>query len=163
MAIPVHLISPTHLLSLRFRFTIYLKHAPSCGDFGSSYISNAHPHSLPPAQLNFATEENPRKDVNSEQKSQTTTDTHRKVRVHVLAGPLTPSSSIRKGQSTIPNDTIRSLIWRFWFIVFLKHAPSFGDSGLSCSLNTLPHLAIPVHHISLTRPRISVIPVHPIS
>ena len=38
------------------------------------------------------------------------------------------------------------LIWRFRFIIRLKHAPSCGDSGLSYFFNTAPPLASPAHH-----------------
>ena len=42
-----------------------------------------------------------------------------------------------------------SLLWRFRFNTYLTHAPPpFGDSGSSYILNTAPHLAIPVRHIS---------------
>ena len=59
LAIPVHVASSTRALSWRFRFIIYLEHAPSvercgfiiylehapsCGDAGSSYIINTPPH-----------------------------------------------------------------------------------------------------------------------
>ena len=43
------------------------------------------------------------------------------------------------------------LIWRDRFIIFLKHAPSFGDRASSCIFNTPFHVAIPAHHISSTR------------
>ena len=43
------------------------------------------------------------------------------------------------------------LIWRDRFIIFLKHAPSFGDPASSCILNTPFHVAIPAHHISSAR------------
>ena len=41
-----------------------------------------------------------------------------------------------------------SLIWRFRFLIYLKHAPSFGDSGSSYVLNIRPHFAIRIHHKS---------------
>ena len=41
-----------------------------------------------------------------------------------------------------------SLIWRFRFLIHLKHAPSFGDSGSSYVLNIRPHFAIRIHHKS---------------
>ena len=47
-----------------------------------------------------------------------------------------------------------TLFSRFGFIIYLKHAPSFGDSCSSCTLNTPPHLATPVHHAHWTRPLI---------
>ena len=43
------------------------------------------------------------------------------------------------------------LIWRDRFIIFLKHAHSFGDPASSCIFNTPFHVAIPAHHISSTR------------
>ena len=41
-----------------------------------------------------------------------------------------------------------SLIWRFRFLIYFKHAPSFGDSGSSYVLNIRPHFAIRIHHKS---------------
>ena len=43
------------------------------------------------------------------------------------------------------------LIWRDRFIIFLKHAPSFGDPASSCILNTPFHVAIPTHQKSSAR------------
>ena len=43
LAIPVHHISTTCPLVWRFRFIIYLQHAPSFGDSGSSYVLNTAP------------------------------------------------------------------------------------------------------------------------
>ena len=51
-------------------------------------------------------------------------------------------------------DTVSSyilncpLIWRFRFNMYHKHAPAFGDSGSSYISNTPTHLAIPFHHTS---------------
>ena len=33
-------------------------------------------------------------------------------------------------------------------VIFLKHAKSFVDCGSSYILNTPPHVAIPLHHVS---------------
>ena len=41
---------------------------------------------------------------------------------------------------------------RFQFIMYRKHALSFGDSSSSCILNSPAHLAVPVHHVSKMRP-----------
>ena len=47
------------------------------------------------------------------------------------------------GDSGSPHSLHMALIWRFRLIIYLKHAPSCGDSQLSCILN-MPHsLAIP--------------------
>ena len=83
-------------------------------------------------------------------------------------------------------STTRLLIWRLLFIIYLTHAPSFGNSGSSYIfkhapsfghsgsthilntpplrrfqsimylISTPPHLATPVQHVSTTRPKARV-------
>ena len=49
----------------------------------------------------------------------------------------------------VPQKTTTCLlIWRLLFIIYLTHAPSFGNSGSSYILNTPPPLAIPAQPIS---------------
>ena len=46
--------------------------------------------------------------------------------------------------SPVPHiSTTRLLIWRLLFIIYLTHAPSFGNSGSSYILITPPPLANP--------------------
>ena len=63
----------------------------------------------------------------------------------------------------------RPLIWRFRFIIYLKHAPLFGGAimylqytppdwrfGFITYLQHAPHLVIPVHHIFKTPPHLAI-------
>ena len=54
----------------------------------------------------------------------------------------------------------RPLIWRLRAIMYLKHTPSFGESGPSYIFNTSPHLAIPVHSYILNTPHHLAMPIH---
>ena len=181
LAVPVHHITEAPSLIRWFQFIIYLEHAPSFGDSGSSYNLNTSP---PPPSFG---------DSGSSHMFNTT---------HHLAVPvhhITEAPSLIRwfqfiiylehapsfgdsGSSYNLNNSPPPLIWRFrfiiyvqhdpsfavpvhhiteapslirWFqfIIYLEHAPSFGDSGSSYNLNTSPppHLAIPVH-FCLTRP-----------
>ena len=46
------------------------------------------------------------------------------------------------------------LVWRFRLFLYLKHAPSFCDSGSAYIYNTPPHLAILVQHVSMYLQRV---------
>ena len=131
LAIPVHHISQTRARMCRFRLIIH----PSFGVSGSSYILNTSFHLAIPIHHIYL------KHALSYGDSGLSYILNR-FRAHssyILNKP--PHLKIR-----ICISYTHCLIWRFRLIIYLKHAPSSGDSGSSYILDTPPHLAIPVHH-----------------
>ena len=159
LAVPVHHITEAPSLIRWFQFIIYLEHAPSFGDSGSSYNLNTSP---PPPSFG---------DSGSSHMFNTTH--HLAVPVHhITEAPSlirwfqfiiylehAPSfgdsgSSYNLNNSPPPSfgDSGSSYMFntthhlRFRFTISLKHPPLFGGSNSSYILNTPPHLAIAVHH-----------------
>ena len=119
------------------------KHASSFGDSGSSYILNMPPH--------FAIPIRPRS---------TKHPLFWRFRFIMYLKP-SPLSRFRfiiylqhapsfgdSGSSYLVNTPL-IWRWRFRFITYLQHAPRPPSGG---SVNMPPHLAIPHHHTSYTRP-----------
>ena len=97
-------------LTWRIRFIIYLKHAPSFDESGSSYIYNTPSHLLSPVHNISYT----RPFI-----------WQFRLRVYLKHAP-----SFGQSGSTYILNTFSHR--RFQSIIHLKHAPSFGDSGSSC-------------------------------
>ena len=136
----IYHISSTHPLIWRFRFLLYLKHAPSFSDFGSSKILNMPPHLA--IRIHHLSEKHAPSFGGSG--SSTFGDSGSSCtlnwRIHHIS---TTRSLIGKSGSsyTLIKHVTRTLIRES--DSYLKHAPSYGDSGSSCALNTPPHLATP--------------------
>ena len=124
---PVHHISSTRPLIWRFLFNINLKHAPSFGVFGFETMNTPPPLAIPVQQYIY-------------------------IYIHIYTYYIDVCIYIYIYimYTYIYTYIKYSLLWRFRFNTYLTHAPPppFGDSGSSYILNTAPHLAIPVRHIS---------------
>ena len=122
---------------------MYLQHAPSFGDSGSSDIFNTRPSDFFGSTnssyiFTYLKHANSFGDCDYIQN----TSPH----FAILAHPFTWRFRFIMDLQHAP------VIWRFRFMMYLQHAPSFGDSGSSHILDTPPHLTIPVHHAFSTRP-----------